>query len=132
LARSAFRYLLALLYAIAGIIHVLSPGGFVKITPSWVPLPYEVVLATGVCEIAGAIGLLTTRFRASAGMGLALYAICVFPANINHALNNIAIGGVQFSWWYHAPRLALQPLFVWWALWVAEVIEWPFGWRSRR
>ncbi|MFM9852843.1 MAG: DoxX family protein [Sphingomonadaceae bacterium] len=129
MARTSLRYLLALLYVIAGIIHLRAPGGFVAITPHWVPFPREVVLVTGLCEIAGAIGLLTNRFRAAAGMGLALYAVCVFPANINHAINNIPIGGVQLSWWYHAPRFALQPLFIWWALWAGGVIDWP--WRAR-
>jgi uncharacterized membrane protein len=127
--RTGLRLLLALLYFVAGVIHLRAPGGFVAITPDWVPFRHEVVLLTGLCEIAGAIGLLTNRFRAAAGIGLALYAVCVFPANINHALNNVAIGGVHMSWWYHAPRLALQPLFVWWALWAGGVIDWP--WRAR-
>ena len=124
---SFFRYLLALLYLVAGIIHLRSPGGFVAITPDWVPYPLEVVYFTGVCEIAGAIGLITTRFRYAAGIGLALYALCVFPANINHALNNIAMSGKALSWWYHGPRLAFQPIFIWWALWVGGVTNWPFG-----
>ena len=124
---SFFRYLLALLYLVAGIIHLRSPGGFIAITPDWVPYPLEVVYFTGVCEIAGAIGLITTRFRYAAGIGLALYALCVFPANINHALNNIAMSGKALSWWYHGPRLAFQPIFIWWALWVGGVTNWPFG-----
>lgn len=32
---------------------------------------------------------------------LALYSVCVFPANINHAVNHIAIGGTELGWWYH-------------------------------
>jgi hypothetical protein len=31
------------------------------------------------------------------------------------------------SWWYHGPRLALQPVIVWWALYCGNVISWPFG-----
>lgn len=125
--RSFFRYLLALFYFTAGVIHLRSPGGFVAITPDWVPYPLEVVYFTGICEIAGAIGLITTRFRYAAGIGLALYALCVFPANINHAVNNIAMSGKTLSWWYHGPRLAFQPVFIWWALWVGGVINWPFA-----
>lgn len=131
MVRTGFRYLLALLYLVAGIVHLRSPGGFVAITPGWVPFPLEVVYFTGVCEIAGAIGLMTNRFRYAAGVGLALYALCVFPANINHALNNIAMGGKTMSWWYHGPRLAFQPVFIWWALWVGGVTNWPFGTRPK-
>jgi uncharacterized membrane protein len=125
MARTGFRYLLALLYFVAGIVHLRAPGGFVAITPGWVPFAYEVVLFTGICEMAGALGLLTTRFRYASGVGLALYALCVYPANINHALNNVAIGGATMSWWYHGPRLALQPLIIWWALWAGGVTHWP-------
>ncbi len=48
--------------------------------PGWVPLPRETVLLTGVCEIAGAVALLTTRLRYAARVMLALYAVCVFPS----------------------------------------------------
>lgn len=126
-ARSILRLLLALFYMVAGIAHLRSPGGFLAITPEWVPFPEAVVALTGVAEILGAIGLMIPRLRAAAGIGLAAYAVCVFPANINHALNDIAIGGTTLSWWYHGPRLLLQPLFVWLALWVGHVIDWPFS-----
>ncbi len=116
------RLALALFYAAAGVVHLRTPDGFLPIVPDWVPMPREVVLATGVAEIAGAVGLLTVRFRRAAGLGLALYAVCVFPANIKHALYGIEVAGLQLGWWYHAPRLALQPVLVWWALWVGRVV----------
>ena len=59
-------------------------------------------------------------------MMLALYAVCVFPANVHHALDHVAVAGLPSSWWYHAPRLLFQPVFVWWALWAGEVVDWPF------
>jgi len=132
LPRRVLRYLLAIIYLLAGIAHIRSPGGFLAITPEWVPFPEQVIFFTGVAEIAGAIGLimplrLIPWARYAAGIGLALYALCVFPANINHAVNNLAIGGETASWAYHAPRLAFQPIAIWWALWVGEVINWPFG-----
>ncbi|MFM2100520.1 MAG: hypothetical protein RLZZ366_2059 [Pseudomonadota bacterium] len=125
--RTVFRVLLAILYLLVGIAHVRSPAGFIQITPEWVPYPAQVILISGLCEIAGAIGLMVPRLRYAAGIGLALYAVVVFPANIKHAIEGIAVGGTQLSWWYHAPRLAFQPVFVWWALWVGRVIDWPFA-----
>ena len=126
--RIALRWLLAAAYLIAGIAHLRSPAGFIAITPAWVPDPPLVILLTGLAELAGAIALAAIpRLRAAAGIGLALYAVCVFPANINHALNHIALGGTQLGWWYHAPRLAMQPVLVWLALWVGGVTDWPFG-----
>ncbi len=133
--RRFFRLLLAVFYLLAGIAHIRSPGGFLAITPDWVPFPEQVVFLTGIAEIAGAIGLiipptLIPRIRYAAGVGLALYALCVFPANINHAINNIAIGGETASWAYHGPRLLFQPVFIWWALIAGNVINWPFRAKS--
>ena len=133
--RRIFRWLLALFYLVAGIMHIRSPAGFLLITPEWVPFPQQVVFWTGIAEIAGALGLMIPRqfipwARRAAGIGLALYALCVWPANINHAVNNIAVGGQTLSWWYHGPRLALQPAFIWLALWTGGVTNWPFGKRS--
>ena len=124
--RTIFRLLLAVFYFAAGMLHLYSPGGFLAITPGWVPFPEAVVAFTGVAEIAGAIGLAIPRFRYAAGIGLALYALCVWPANINHAVNDIPLGGKNLSWWYHGPRLAFQPVFIWLALWVGNVTDWPF------
>jgi uncharacterized membrane protein len=133
--RTALRWLLALFYFVAGVAHLRSPAGFLAITPTWVPFPQEVVALTGVAEIAGAIGVLIPRSvvswaRPAAGIGLALYALCVWPANFNHALNNIAMGGETLSWWYHGPRLVAQPLIIWLALWVGELTSWPFRRRA--
>ncbi len=133
--RKGFRILLALFYLLAGVAHIRSPGGFLAITPDWVPFPEQIVFLTGVAEIAGAIGLLIPpkfllHIRYAAGIGLALYALCVYPANINHAVNNIAIGGETASWAYHGPRLLFQPVFIWWALIAGNVINWPFKTRS--
>lgn len=124
-ARLIARWLLALFYLVAGVAHLRSPGGFLAITPGWVPYPEAVVALTGIAEILGAIALMIPRLRYAAAIGLAAYAVCVYPANINHAVNDIAIGGTNLSWWYHGPRLLLQPLFVWLALWVGHVIDWP-------
>jgi hypothetical protein len=56
--------------------------------------------------------------------------VAVFPANIKHALEGIHLPPVPDNWWYHGPRLLLQPVLVWCALFCAEVIDWPWrrGW----
>ncbi len=125
--RSIMRIVMAAFYLVAGILHVATPAGFVAIVPGFVPWPEMTVLFTGLCEIAGAIGLMIPALRRAAGVGLAAYAVCVFPANINHALNVIDVGGLPISWWYHGPRLAFQPVLVWWALHCSGAMDWPFG-----
>ena len=124
-ARAVMRWLMAAFYLVAGVVHLLRPEAFLQIVPDAVPFPREVILATGMCEIAGAIALLTMRLRWLAGVMLALYALCVWPANIKQAIGHIVLPPIPDTWWYHAPRLALQPVLIWWALFCADVIDWP-------
>ncbi|HEY0270744.1 MAG TPA: DoxX family protein [Sphingomonas sp.] len=113
-------------YFAAGLLHLLRPAPFIHIVPDWVPWPRATVLFTGLCEIAGVLGLAFRRTRRLAGTMLALYAICVFPANIVHARQDLT-SGHGLGWSYHLPRLLAQPLIVWWALFAGEVTIWPFG-----
>ena len=55
--RWVMRAILALFYLVAGIVHLKSPDAFLPIMPDWVPNPRLVVIVTGFCEVAGAIGL---------------------------------------------------------------------------
>ncbi len=120
-ARLALRIMIAALYLAAGVLHVDAPGGFLPIVPDWVPYPREVVVYTGFCEIAGAVGLLIPRTRRGAAWALALYALCVFPANIKHAFDHVVLPGIPDTWWYHAPRLLLQPALIWATLFSAAI-----------
>ena len=129
-ARALARLLLAAAYLAVGIVHLKSPEGFLPIMPDWVPQPRAVVIGTGVAEIAGAIGLMIPKLRQAAAWGLAAYAVCVFPANIKHAVEGIAVSGAVLGWGYHVPRLLAQPVIVWWALWAGGIINWPFARRG--
>ncbi|WP_405029815.1 DoxX family protein [Methylobacterium sp. BE186] len=130
--RVGLRLALVLLYGLVGAVHLAAPDRLMPIMPGWVPAPRLVILLTGLCEIAGALALMSPRLRRAAGIGLALYAICVVPANIKHAIENVPVAGLPRSWWYHGPRLAFQPVLVWAALYAACVLDWPFGRRLSR
>lgn len=130
--RAAMRWIIALLFAAAGIGHIAAPEKFLAITPDWVPFAAQVIFVTGLCELAGAAALVTKPLRYYAGIGLALYALCAWPANFKHAIDGIDLAGVPSTWWYHAPRLAFQPVIVWWALFAAGVIDWPVRRYSQR
>lgn len=128
--RRGLRLLLIAAFLYAGYVHVTRPDFFLPIVPDWVPSPRETVTLTGWCELAGALGLAAPRVRRLAGVMLALYAVCVFPANIKHAFEHVKVGNGTLGWWYHAPRLAFQPVIIWWCLFAGEVIDWPM--RERR
>lgn len=122
--RAILRFVLSAFYAFAGYMHIMKPEPFVTITPSFIPNPQAIVFATGVAEILGAIALLQpfeSRLRRAGGIALALYALAVWPANINHFAMDMARpdGGLGLA--YHVPRMFAQPLIIVWALWAGEV-----------
>jgi uncharacterized membrane protein len=124
--RIALRCLLAVFYFAAGVVHLVNPAPFLTITPAWVPAPEAVVLWTGVAEILGAIGLVqpfSKPLRGAAGWGLALYALCVWPANINHFIMDMAKADGGLGLAYHIPRMIAQPVIIWLAWWVAHENE---------
>ena len=102
--------------------------GFSAIPPGGpVPRPDLVVAATGVAELLGAIGLMIPQTRKAAGWGLALYALCVWPANFQHLMLDTARTDGGLGLGYHIPRLAFQPVLIWLALWAGEATDWPFA-----
>ncbi len=132
--RAVLRTGLGCVYAVAGVLHLAIPEQFLRITPDWVPFAPTVIALTGAAELAGAAGLLqpwSPALRRAAGMGLALYALCVWPANVNHMMMDLASrdGGLGLA--YHGPRMLLQPVLIWAALWAAGVIGWPFAAKAR-
>ncbi|HZD91013.1 MAG TPA: hypothetical protein VE224_13005, partial [Pseudolabrys sp.] len=123
--RAVLRFAMTAFFAGGFALHMSAAGALVRITPDWVPYPHAVALITGWLELLGAIGLLWPRTRRLTGMALALYIVAVWPANIKQAFQHIVVPPIPDSWWYHGPRLALQPVLVWWALFCANVVDWP-------
>ncbi|QPC99079.1 DoxX family protein [Qipengyuania soli] len=126
--RTMLRYVMGVFYALAGYAHLASPEPFLTITPRWVPLPETVVFWTGVAELLGALALVQgwyPKLRKAGAIGLALYAVCVFPANIHHFALDMARPDGGLGLGYHVPRMFAQPLLVWLALWTGGVTDWP-------
>lgn len=133
-ARAVLRVKLAALYLVAGLLHLAYPHPFLEVTPAWVLWPQAVVRWTGIAEVAGALALAqpwSGALRRAGAIGLAVYAVCVFPANIQHFAMDMAraeaggSGGLGLA--YHLPRMVLQPVLVWLALWTGGVTNWPFA-----
>ena len=110
------RAIMVVFYARASVLHLAVPDKFMLIVPDWVSFRRETILLTGFCELAGSVALLFRPTARLAGVMLALYAVCVYPANIKHAVEGIHVPGLPDGWWYHGPRLALQPILVWLSL----------------
>ena len=103
---------LAAMFVGMGIAHFFpGPGrGMAAMIPpffrrtGW-PSTKWLVRFTGVCEIAGGIGLLIPQLRLATSIALIVFLIAVFPANAYAARNPERFGKAAIPFW---PRLAGQ------------------------
>jgi uncharacterized membrane protein len=104
-------------FIVTGAAHFVRSAIFVRIVPPIFPHPLLLVQISGVCEIAGAVGLLIPKLRKLAAWGLIVLLIAVFPANIYMALKPDRFSDLKLSVWLLWARLPLQAIFiaaVWW------------------
>jgi uncharacterized membrane protein len=71
--------------------------------------PDNLVLLTGLCELAGGIGVLIPFTRFAAGIGLVAFLIAVWPANRYASEHPETFGSAATPFW---PRYALQLVFI--------------------
>jgi uncharacterized membrane protein len=109
----------------SGTLHLLRPAAFVPLLPPWVPDRVALIVATGVPELVGAVGLFFAVTRRPAATWLAVFMIVIFPANIYVAgerVQGLQMPGVPV-------RLAMQAGYIFLLLLVGY--GWPlYGRRS--
>ena len=88
----------------------------IRMTPRWVPGPRAMVFFTGLCEIAGAIGLVIPATRRAASTALILFFIAVLPANIHAARAGVTLRGrPPTPLWLRIPMQVLFIFLAWWS-----------------
>lgn len=107
--------LIALFFFAGGVAHFLLPDFFIRIMPAYLSHHKELVIISGLFEIAGALGLLLPKTRLWAAYGLIALIIAVYPANINMALHPEKFPEVSVLLLY--ARLPLQFILVWFVWW---------------
>jgi len=97
---------------LAGLMHFVRPKLYESIMPPYVPRHREMVLVSGVAEIAGGAGVLADRTARPAGWWLIATMLAVFPANINMAVEAERFREIPepLLW----ARLPLQAAIVYW------------------
>src|SRR3954468_24408931 len=81
--------LLALGFAASGAVHLVKPEVYLPLMPSWVPAHREVILASGVAELACAAGLAVPATRRAAGWASVLLLLGVYPGNLKMATDSL-------------------------------------------
>jgi uncharacterized membrane protein len=75
-----------------------------------------VIYVTGVLEAAGAIGLLTWRWRRAAAWCLIALLVAMFPANVYAALSGVTLGGAAATpLWIRTPLQIVWIGLLWWS-----------------
>ena len=106
------RIALCVFFVGAGIMHFVKPRAYKAIVPDELPAHSEIVIVSGVAEIAGGLALLPDRTARWAGWWLIALLVAVFPANVNMAVNAERFRAVpEALLWL---RLPLQPLLIAW------------------
>ncbi|GIT79447.1 hypothetical protein LLS1_11160 [Leifsonia sp. LS1] len=116
IAQLVTRLALAAVFLVMGTLHFVpgpARGMAAMIPPALrrpgVPAPPVLVAVTGVCEVAGGIGLLLPPTRAAAAICLVVFLIAVFPANAYAARHPDRFGAFGTPL---LPRAALQLLLI--------------------
>jgi uncharacterized membrane protein len=125
MARLLVRILLAALFLLAGMVHLLKPALFRTIMPPWIPAPMACILVSGVAELLGGVGLLVPNHgvQMTAGWWLLLLLMAVFPANIYMAAADIRVHNFPSHNWMSWARLPLQPILMLMVSWSTGI--WP-------
>jgi uncharacterized membrane protein len=107
------RGALAVLFTAAGAVHLIRPSLYLPIMPPALPYKSELILVSGVAEIAGGAGLLIKPVRRPAAYGLIVLLVAVFPANVQMLLNGFESDASPLVLELLLARLPLQPLLIW-------------------
>lgn len=113
---NVLRIILAVVFIGAGISHFIptvqrTMAAMIPPRLRWTGWrsPKNIVIFTGLCEILGGLGLLVEGSRVTAGVGLAVFLVAVFPANAYAARHKDRFGAVAIPL---VPRLIGQVLLI--------------------
>lgn len=102
------------IFIVPGILHLARPQIYEPIMPPQLPAPRELILISGVAEIAGGALYASPRTRRFASWWLVLLLIAVFPSNIYMATQERFHRSVPGGLPALLLRLPLQFLGMWW------------------
>src|SRR3954451_6198369 len=88
---------LALGFAVSGTVHLVKPEVYLPLMPSWVPAHREVILGSGVAELACAAGLALPVTRRAAGWASVVLLLGVYPGNVKMAMDSTRTRSTRFK-----------------------------------
>ncbi len=108
--------IVAAMFLASGVLHLVNPSAFMWLMPPWLPYQTELIVLSGVMEIAAAIGLILKQRWAP--MLTVVTLLAVWPANWWFAIDSLTSNPeIALIAWL---RLPLQIPLLYWA-WKAPV-----------
>lgn len=95
-------------FAVSGTVHLVKPEVFEPLMPAALPAHREIIVGSGILELACAAGLAVPTTRRLAGLASAALLVGVFPGNVKMAVDATRSGNRAFA----ALALARLPLQV--------------------
>jgi uncharacterized membrane protein len=89
----------------------------------WVPYRTGIVLATGILELLGAVGLWLPGMARITGGLLILMFLGFLPVNVYAAVHRVEFGGHEMGPIYLLVRVPFQLLLVGWTYWATRSEE---------
>ncbi len=115
IVKAVLKVVMGVGFIAAGVNHFLSTTSYVRIMPSYLPWHTQLVLISGVAEVALGILLLVRRTSTMAAWGLIALLLAVFPANVQMAMHAELFPQIPAAvLWI---RLPLQAALIAWAYW---------------
>jgi len=84
-------------FLVSGTVHLVKPEVYEPLMPSWVPAHREVILASGLAELACAVGMAFRPTRRLAGLAGAALLVGVYPGNVKMAVDASRTRSTRFK-----------------------------------
>lgn len=119
----AMRWVLGLIFVLAGVNHFVNPAFYVRIMPPYLPWHRELVYLSGVFEIVLGALLLVPRYSSLAAWGIVAMLVVFTTVHVHMVANADLFPNVSPALLWG--RLALQPVLIAWAYWFTSSLPVP-------
>ena len=115
---------MGLALVVMGSMHVTRTGEVLALMPSWLGAHEILVHASGAFQILLGFAFVLETSRGAAGWIAAVWFVAVLPIHVDNALGTATMPHpLPEGRWFFWLRVAMQPVYVAWALWSSRPIS---------
>ncbi|WP_424984176.1 DoxX family protein [Maritalea sp. S77] len=100
--------------------HFSDPAAMASMLPEILPLRVEIVVLTGVLEIALGLAVLVPKVQRLAGLAIMAMLLGFLPANVYAALIYAPFGGAEMGPAYLLVRVPYQAVLIGFVFWASQ------------